>query len=140
MIYLEADDLTADAYQQYINESTSDMPSVIDMQELRAIGIAKTYMRGRYDVAAIFDETNPIRDELLVDILTKIVLYKIFSRNAVRKLPTDIKEDNDWAMKKLGELNSGKLVLDGLPTPTDEDGDSSISPMFGNTSNSDFYI
>ena len=140
MIYLKDADLLADSYQVFINTSTQDATEVINDNELRAIEIAKTYLSGRYDIAKVFDATLPIRNELLVDILSKITLYKIFRRNAPRKLPSDIKEDYEWAFKELEKIQRGTVMLTGLPIPVDESGNSTIPTIWGNNSNSNFYI
>lgn len=139
MIYISDDDLKTESYERFITESTADFEGVKDKAELKALGIIKTLIKGRYDVNLIFDTDEPIRDEFLADIVTKITLYKIISRNAARKVPTDLKEDYDWAMKTLEKINAGKLTLE-LPVKTDEDGNPSAKPMFGNNTNNDFYI
>ncbi len=140
MIYLTDADLTADSFQRFIDDSTEDVATVLDKNEERAIGIARSYLQGRYDVDKIFDENDPIRDELLADIITKITLYKVFSRNAMREISTNIKEDYNWALKQLQKLSDGNPQLKDLPVPTDENGDSTISPMYGNNTNRDFYM
>jgi hypothetical protein len=139
MIYLDTADLTTDSYQRFIDESTADDPTVIERSELVAIGITKTMLKGRYDVALIFDETVPLRDEYLVEIIVKLTMYKIIGRNAARKVPQDVKDDHTWAMKELKEINAGKITLE-LPIKTDADGNPSLKPMFGNNTNPDFYI
>lgn len=140
MIYLDAEDLQADSFQRFITDSTKDDVGVIDRAELKCIGIMKTYLQGRYDVDLIFDEDEPIRDEVFVEILVKLVLKKIFGRNAARKVPTDVKEDYDEAMKQLEKLNAGRLTIKNLPVPSTDDGSPSAAPLFGNISNPDFYI
>lgn len=143
MIYLTNADLTDGSYKRFITESSGDTEAghdIINANELKAIGLAKTYMTGRYDTDKIFDPESPVRDELLADIISKITLYKIFSRNAARKVSTDIKEDYDWAMKELQRINSGQTVLAGLPVPVDDDGEPISKSIYGNNSNTDFYI
>ncbi|AOR29553.1 hypothetical protein FORMB_25360 [Formosa sp. Hel1_33_131] len=139
MIYLTDDDLLTDSFQRFIDESSKDNEDVVANAELKCIGIIKTMLKGRYNTELIFDETDPVRDEFLADILTKLTLHKIFGRNAARKVPTDVKDNYDWAMKQLGLLNAGKLQLE-LPSPTNTDGTASAAPMFGNNTNPDFYI
>jgi len=139
MIYLSDEDLITDSAERFINDSIADFQQAKDKAEAKCIGIAKTMLRQRYDVDVIFDEAAPLRDEFLVEIITKLTLHKIFGRNAARKVPTDVKEDYDWAMKQLQLLNSGKVELN-LPIPTNDDGTASAAPMFGNNTNEDFYI
>jgi len=143
MKYLTDDDLTADSYQRFIQESTGDIADVINKNEERAIALVRTYLSDRYDVATIFAEVlpgvDPLRNELLVDIITKITLYKIFRRNAARKLPEDIKEDFKWAIEQLERINSGRTKLD-LPPALDDSGNVLSNSIWGDLTNPDFYI
>lgn len=139
MRYLNNDDLKDDSFQRFITESTQDDPNVIDRLEVKAIDFAETYLSGRYDTARIFG-TPVIRHALLADILTKILLYKIFSRNAARKVSEDIKADHDWAVKQLEKISLGSLPLNGLPLLTDDNGNPASPILTGNNSNPDYYI
>lgn len=147
MRYLTRDDLIDGSYEQFIIDSTSDWTGVIPSVEAKAIALVSTYLT-KYDVDTIFgipmedtDGYTPgIRHELLADILTKITLYKIFRRNAARKIPQDIKEDYDWAIKQLESIRNGSVVLDDLPPAINEDGSSTSNSMWGNNTNTDYYI
>ena len=136
MIYITENDLTADSFERFITDSSADIDDTLDKNELRAIDIVKTYLSARYDVTAIF--TTPIRHEMLVDIICKITLYKVFRRNAARKIPADAKEDYDWAMKMLEKIEAGKPVLD-LPIKI-IDGTPISTSIWGNNKQADFYI
>lgn len=140
MIYLQPSDLVTDSKEKFIEESTADAENSPERHELKAIALVKTYLPSRYDKEAIFHSTTPIRNELLIDIITKIVLYGIFRRNAARRMPSDLKEDYDAAMKRLEKINAGSLRLDGLPLITDDTGNASSTSMWGNNSNRNFYI
>lgn len=141
MIYLEKDDLIVQAYERFIDESSEDQPNILDDTEARAIAYLKTVLGTRYNVNLIFAEAEPIRNELIVKILSVIVVYNVIRRNAARKVPTDYKEDYDEAMKLLKDIATGIIVLDGIPTPTDENGNSiNSNTIFGNNKNTDFYI
>lgn len=141
MIYLEKDDLITDAFERFIDESSEDNETILNKAESRAIGMVKTLIGSRYDVDLIFNETEPVRNELLVQILSRIVIYRVIRRNAARKVPTDYKEDYDEALKWLQDIAIGKTPLDGLPVPTDESGNPTNSnSMFGNNKNPNYYI
>ena len=141
MNYLDKDDLIVNAYERFIDESSADEAFILDDTEARAIAYVKTILGTRYDVELIFDETEPIRNELLVQIISKIVVYKIIRRNAARKVPIDYVEDYNEAMKLLKDVATGVIILDGVPTPTDENGNPIDSTtMFGNNRNDNFYI
>ncbi|GIZ09994.1 phage protein Gp36 family protein [Flavobacterium sp. UMI-01] len=141
MIYLEKEDLITDAFERFIDESTKDDETVLDNAEKRAIDFVKTMIGSRYNVNLIFTEGAPIINEMLVQIISRIVLYRVIKRNAARKVPTEYKEDYDEAIKWLNDISTGKIPLDGLPTPVDDNGDPIKSnTLWGNNSNSNFYI
>ena len=137
MIYLTQEDLTADTQERFITESSADATDVLDTIEKAVIALVVSFLSSRYDTALVFAPAGPTRNELLVDIMAKIVLYKLFRRNAARKVSTDIKEDYEWAMRQLEKLQTGRITLD-LPVPAPEG--SSSNSMFGNLTNTDFYI
>ncbi|MRG45510.1 DUF1320 domain-containing protein [Chitinophaga sp. SYP-B3965] len=140
MIYINDTDLKADSFERFILESANDEPDTISKNELRSIEIIKTYLSGRYNTEKIFNPDNPLRNELLVDITCKIILYKIFRRNAARKLPADIKEDYTWAINQLEKINTGRIALHDLPIQESSPGKPVSSAIWGNNSNKDFYI
>jgi len=152
MKYITSEDLAADIYQRFVTESTTDGDNVLDNNESRAISLVKTHIGGRYDTGAIFGlnigndaqgnpiVSPPIRDELLVDIISKITLYKTLRRNAARKVPTDCAEDYKWAMEQLEKINAGRIKLKLPPAIEDTTGKPISNGVWGNNSNSNFYI
>lgn len=152
MIYLEKTDLVALSFERFIDESSGDIPAegesiedvrerILDEIELKNIKLVSSYIGNKYNVELIFDEAEPIRNELIVNILVKLCLYDIIRRNAARKVPTDYKEEYDKAMELLEKIAYGKLPVTGLPVPTDDDGNAITSnTLWGNNSNKDFYI
>jgi len=152
MIYLEKEDLIASSFERFIDESSGDKPAqgetiddvrqrILDQTELKCIDIVKTAIGTKYDVDAIFDEDEPIKNEMLVDILVKFMLYKIVRRNAARKVPTDYKEDYTEAKETLEKIATGRIPLSGLPIATDGDGNPLVSQsVWGNNKNDNFYI
>lgn len=140
MIYITDDDLKTDAQERYITDSTADNQESPDKIELRVIDLCKSYMTGLFDIDKIFDPANPVRNELLVDIISKITLYRVFKRNSIRKVTQSIKDDYDWAMKELDKIGAGRTPLNGLPKPVVDPGQPDNEIMWGNNSNPDFYI
>lgn len=141
MIYLTKEDLITNAYERFIDESSNDMEHILKDTELRAIAYLKSVLGSRYNVALLFDPIEPIRNEIIIQILCKVVLYNIIRRNAARKVPTDYKEDYEEALKLLKDLATGVLVLSDVPTPTDDNGNPlNNNTMFGNNTNKNFYI
>lgn len=141
MRYITPNDLKTDAQERFITDSTADNTDSADYIEKQVVDLVITYLYGRYDTDLIFDEQQPIRNELLVDIISKITLYRIFRRNAARKVNADTKEDYDWAMKELDKINAGRTILKNLPTPSNTDTtEPNSNGLWGNNSNRDFYI
>lgn len=87
MIYIDKDYLISQAQERFIDESSQNDEEIIDQIELTQIAVIKTYLGTRYDVNTIFDEDSPIENEVLKEILAKLVLYKLIRRNAARKVP-----------------------------------------------------
>lgn len=140
MIYLDRDDLIAQIFERTLDESTADFDKTLDKSEEKNISIMKTLLKKHYDVESIFNADEPIHDEYLSTILATMVVADITSRNAYRKLGTFSKDKKEWAEKKLEELNKGIIFLDGLPPKPAETSKPSGNLLFGNLSNSDFYI
>ena len=140
MIYIDKDYLISHAQERFIDESSQNDDEILDQIELTQIAIIKTYLGTRYDVNTIFDEDSPIDNEVLKEILAKLVLYKLIRRNAARKVPNDYKEQFDEAMKTLKEVATGIIRLDGVPSAVASNGSVVSNSISGNLSNSNFYI
>lgn len=140
MKYLEKDDLKTHAFERFIDESSKDFDKALDNAERENIGIMRSYLAALYDVNSIFDANNPIKNPVLVRILSKMVLYDIIRRNAARKVPTDYVEEYKDALKTLEQIAFGKLDLADLPPALDEDGEEKRYLSFGNNTNPNFYI
>lgn len=157
MRYITKDDLTTDSYERFIDESSKDIANTLDKAEARAIALAIAYLSA-FDTDSIFgipidpvdDEeseeeneleyTPGIRNELLVEIICKMTLYRVFRRNAARKVPDDVKEDYNWAIKELEKIRSGATPMPGLPPAIEEDGSTKSNSIWGNNTNIDYYI
>lgn len=141
MIYLTKNDLIVNAYERFIDESSGDMEHILNDTEARAIAYIKSVLGLRYNMNLLFDPVEPIRNELIIQILCRVIIYNIIRRNAARKVPTDFKEDYDDALRLLKEVATGVTVLSDVPAPTDENGNpTSTLTMFGNNTNNNFYI
>lgn len=138
MIYLTKEDLELDAWTRLIDESTGFDDTLLDSIETKVIARCKTFLT-RYDVEDAFNEDEPVRDEHLVDIMVKIFLKMLFGRNSARKMPSDVKENYDWAIKELEKIQQGKITII-LPPKIDPETGTTAPLMWGNFSNRDFYI
>jgi phage gp36-like protein len=141
MQYLEKTDLITASFERFIDESTLDQVETLDNVEAQNIALIKSYIGSRYDVEMIFDEDEPVKNELITRILVKLCLFDIIRRNAARKVPADFKEEYDKAIELLEKIAYGKLPVSGLPVPTDDDGNPIESTTIsGNNTNENFYI
>lgn len=108
--------LTIQDYEQVIdltllNRITENNSALLDKAELVSIEQANGYLRGRYDVQAIFGALGVARNPQLVMCLVDISLYHIYARVNPREM-TQIRIDRmenavDWL----------KGVLDGSMLP-----------------------
>ncbi len=139
MIYLTNADLLLYSFERFITESTADDADIINRTEKSIIGVAKTYLKERYDLVDTFNEDEPVRDEFLVMVLAKMVVHQILSRNSARKYDADKKNDYDWGIKQLEKIQTGRTILE-LPPKLDDTGSASLTLGWGNNTNIDFYI
>lgn len=140
MIYLQNDDLNAYTQEILLNESVADYEQAIDKLEEHRISEVKSMISKYYNVESIF--TTPIRHPHIIKILTKMVGYDIKKRNAMRKVPDDVKDDLIWAERELDKMHRGIIKFDDLPKkPSDGTGGTTASKMlYGNLRNENFYI
>lgn len=89
--------------------------------EMMAIEEISGYLRGRYDVDAIFSAADDKKNAAIVMYMADITLYHL-SASQPQKMGVEIrKERYDRAIKWLEGVMSGKIMPD-LPTPTAADG------------------
>lgn len=140
MIYIDKEYLISFAQERFIDESSQSDETILDQIEETQIAVIKSYLGTRYDTATVFDETDPVHNEVLREILAKLVLYKLIRRNAARKVPNDYKEQYDEAMKTLKEVSIGVIPLSDVPAAVDSTGAIISNSISGNLTNKDFYI
>ncbi|WP_417366871.1 phage protein Gp36 family protein [Flavobacterium beibuense] len=137
MVYIVKNDLVTFAHERLINESC-ETETTLDEIEIIQIGIVKSYLGTRYNVNQIFSE--PIKNDVLVSIIARMTLYRLFKRNATRKVPSDAKDDYEAAMKELTDISTGKIKLSDLPVAIDGQGNPVSNSIWGNNRNPNFYI
>ncbi len=136
--YITLKDLYNRSQKRLVEESIKDPEINISEIEADQIAIVSVYLQDRYNCDKIF--TTPIRNGILVDIISFMVLYTIFGRNKGRKISSDIKDDYNKATSKLDQIHLGKLNLgDALKYDTDDERSSGYI-VYGNTSNKNFFV
>lgn len=144
MKYLNKEDLISVIQERLLDESVinkdNDDATLNDI-ESKAIDFAISYISGRYDTDKIF-ATPPLRNGVLVQAIAQIVVYRSVRRNAARKVPSDFKDLYDEAVTMLNNIQRGSTQLKGLPTPTNNQGDSASQAklMYGNNTNTNYFI
>jgi phage gp36-like protein len=145
MKYINKDDLISIIQERLMTESvalatesTLDENTILDDIEEKAIDLVISYISGIYKHAEIFAVT-PIRNGVLVQIIASIVVYRSVKRNAARKVPDDYVELYKEAIKYLENIQSGAMSLINCPKLTTTEG-TTVSPVWGNNTNKDFFI
>lgn len=138
MRYLKKEDLVEVIQERLLDDSLQLDDKILEGLEEKAIAFAKSYISGRYKTDEIFADP-PLRNPLLVQALSMIVVYRAVRRNAARKVPEDYTDIYKEAVKILENIQSKAQTLDGMPEVTSEDG-SSATLMYGNTTNPNFFI
>lgn len=122
------------------DRNAQDLNKILEDLEAKAISIVSAKLTGRYDLDAVFDAAEVDRHHLIVHFVLTITIYYFLRRNAARKVPSDYRDDYMDVMKALEKIQAGKLTPDGLPKPTDENGDVVTKPIIASRKNNDYYI
>jgi len=139
-IFFESTDFEPHIQSRLLDaNSAGNLAAIMEPLEEQNIAFIGAKLGGRYNMTAVFNEVSPDRNQVILKILIIICLYELIRRNAARKVPSDFREDYNWAMKELDKLQSGQSYA-GLPPAIDENGDVDLKPIYGNNSNSDNYI
>lgn len=114
---------------------------ILNRIEERVIDLVVSYISGKYDHNQIFPDEpeTPIRNGVLVQVIASIVVYRSVKRNASRKVPEDYNRLYDDAIKQLEKIQSGSMKLVNCPLLTNDDG-TSVSPVYGNNTNDNYFI
>lgn len=138
MQYINKYDLTVCIQNNLLEDNTQANDTILDNIETETIALAAGYLAGRYDTTRMF-ATPPVRNGVLVQIISAITVYRVVRRNAARKVPEDYHNLYTDAIRLLERIQAGSLALEGCPAITAPDG-STGKLMYGNTTNPDFFI
>lgn len=148
MKYLEKEDLISVIHEGLMGQSVAlatgidlDDNAILNDIESKSIDFAISYISGTYNTDTIFDNTEPIRNGVLVQVIANIVVYRAVRRNAARKVPEDYIQLYTDAKKDLEKIQSGAMNLVGCPkVETTDDYGTTISPIYGNNTNDKYFI
>ena len=142
MKYINKDDLITYIQEPLLDScitgSTGVDETILNNIESPVIDLVISYIGGRYNSSLIFAETV-IRNGILVQIISMIVVYRVVRRNAARKVPEDITDLYNNTVKQLEKIQSGSQYLENLPIITKADG-TTPKLAYGNSTNKNYFI
>ncbi len=105
---------------------TQENEDVLHQAELAAQAEMESYLRGRYDVAEIFDQTGTERNALIVMYLVDMVVYHLHSNISPENTPEIRYIRYKAAINWLADVSRGKLTPQLPETKTEESEEDSL--------------
>lgn len=138
MVYITDEDVCCVIQDAMSKASIEKQPDILDTLEGQVIDEVKSYIGGRFDVEKIFARP-PLKNGMLVRIITCLTVYRAIRRNAARKVPEDYVEMNSWAYDALIRISDGKMPLPGLPETVDPETGRPLS-FWGNNRKPEYFF
>lgn len=91
--------------------------TVLPLAELSAQEYIESFLRQRYDVAAIFDATGTDRNALIITYMVDVTLYTVHSRHGRVAMPEKRIDRYDQATAWLRAVAAGKISANLPPLP-----------------------
>ena len=132
--FLTEDDLKTQLFETYIDDSVQEDLDALDKIELQQISFMKSKLRSRFDVAVIFSDADYEDKPVIKQVLTSLVNYFVVKRNAPRKIPSDFKDNYNWAIKWLDAVRD---AVESPELPEKEVVRKTV--LWGNNKNDEFY-
>jgi hypothetical protein len=132
--FLTEDDLKTQLFETYIDDSVQEDLQALDNIELQQIAFMKSKLRGRFDVAVMFSVADYEDKPIIKQVLTSLVNYFVVKRNAPRKIPSDFKDNYNWAIKWLDNVRD---AIESPELPAKEVERKTV--QWGNNKNEDYY-
>ena len=133
--FLTNNDLMTQLFETYLDDSVQEDLIALDTIELQQIAFIKSKIRSRFDTAVVFSVADYEDKPIIKQVLTSLVNYFVVKRNAPRKIPTDFKDNYNWAIKWLNEVRDGKETPE---LPLKEAVKKEV--LWGNSKNEDLYL
>lgn len=122
MPYLVDSDYTAQIRTEQLTQLIESTPANRTDAEAKAISQAKSRLRNRYDVDALFAKTGAERDPELVMYIVDMTLYHLHARQAPGQVPEMRDKRYADALAWLEKVAAGDFDP-GFPPKGDDDGD-----------------
>lgn len=133
--FLTTDDLLTQLFETYLDDSVQEDLAALDNIELQQIAFMKSKLRSRFDVAVLFSAAEYEDKPVIKQVLTALVNYFVVKRNAARKIPSDFKDNYNWAIKWLDGVRDS-IESPALPLQAVE----RKAVLWGNSKNEDLYL
>lgn len=91
----------------------------------------ESYLRDRYDMAAMFSKTDTARPPMLVMYMIDIALYHLFSRLAGRQIPQTRIDRYNRAIDWLERAQAGRVTVDWERKEDEDTGEEAMNFRFG---------
>ena len=138
MIFLTSNDFKETISTDDLDQITDSDSSLLDSTEVKQISIITSYINGRYDAAALFSQTGTSRNNMVIDMLVAMILYKLHSRIAAHSVPEERARIYDETIRRLEKINKGELNIPSAPLLVGADGSNTSPLKFGNSDNPNF--
>jgi len=122
-------------FETYLDDSVQEDLVALDTIELQQIAFIKSKIRSRFNTAVVFSVADYEDKPIIKQVLTSLVNYFVVKRNAPRKIPTDFKDNYNWAIKWLNDVRDG-IESPELPLKAVE----RKAVLWGNNKNEDLYL
>lgn len=109
--FITKPDYSSSITDNLLDDITEMDDAVLDAAETEAIGLAKDYLRQRYDVETAFATEGPDRNSQLVKVIVDISLFYSHHRVNPRKIPEHRAKAYERAEKWLKMANKGEIEL-----------------------------
>lgn len=129
-MFIDTSELKSVIYEYQLNQITENDSTITAMGIDAAIVEVKSYLRGRYDVEAIFSATGGNRNAMVLECCKVLALWHIIGLSNVDILYERIQDRYDRCISWLKNVANGTLAPD-LPINKDENGNAATRFKFG---------
>ena len=119
MSWLKKEDYYKQIKEDHLNQVVDNLDVLIAQANILAQSEIESYLRAKYDMAALFSTAETERHPLILMYAVDIALYHLHSRIAPRKIPQIRFDRYDSAVIWLKAVAKGEISPD-LPQYTDE--------------------
>lgn len=112
MYFLNKDDLRDKITDTDLKAVTGGTDALLDTGELKAMAEIDSYLRTTYDMPKSWAKKNTLRNPLLVQYATIVLLYHLHARISPGNVPSSRLYEYDNVLKTLKAMAAGELYID----------------------------